>query len=213
MALRRQAYDITGGGDPNVFSSVLRKSREWPRRTVGVQPPNLHGLATDKQTNKQNQLPQEPQSLQSQQSVGSILFQKYSLFNVRCDIRKGSVVGSVAYLFSHKSVQNEKRLERFQIRCPEHVVERRPLCVESFPAVASVKCVAALQPDNVGGREQHRPLCFVQQRTVRRLRCLDCLPVCQRSINYNSVHAGSSAIHHLGASPYPLTVKSQSHCN
>ena len=44
-----QAYSQVGlrhygeGGDPNVFSSVLRKSREWPWRTVGggFEPPKL----------------------------------------------------------------------------------------------------------------------------------------------------------------------------
>ena len=33
---------LRGGGYPNIFSSILRKSREWPRRTVGggrVKPP------------------------------------------------------------------------------------------------------------------------------------------------------------------------------
>ena len=32
---------------PNIFSSVLRKSREWPRRTVGGSTPPPRGLATD----------------------------------------------------------------------------------------------------------------------------------------------------------------------
>ena len=35
---------LRGGGHPNIFSSVLCKSREWPRRTVGagVQTPPTH---------------------------------------------------------------------------------------------------------------------------------------------------------------------------
>jgi len=38
-----------GGGYPNIFSSVLRKSREWPgsEDSGGFKPPNPHGLATD----------------------------------------------------------------------------------------------------------------------------------------------------------------------
>ena len=39
---------ITGGGYPNIFSSVLCKSCEWPRRTVGgwTPPQTPRGLAT-----------------------------------------------------------------------------------------------------------------------------------------------------------------------
>ena len=36
---RIRRYDITGGGYPNIFLSVLRKSREWPEGQWGVQTP------------------------------------------------------------------------------------------------------------------------------------------------------------------------------